>query len=379
MLRITGLSLLLGCAACVALLYIVYLPAGTDQPGVVDLHWAPASGALPGATPESARRVTLTRNGAAIVDFSHAPFAAADYAYLHLSLREFGSPTRIVLAWKPSAAGAEPSSYTIETTERDSLWIATGELRGWEGTIANMGLFIVGQPEHTVRLDAFSLYRPALEYQLRALYSDLAAFVPWNRSSMNSHTGVRHVASFYPAPLFAGLLLACVAAYLVLCIALRSVRFQWQVIGLIVLGVWIALDMFWQHRLVTQAAETRKTFASKSTPEKLAVGPDAQLYAFIAAARAHITEANARVFSASSDDYTGLRGAYYLYPLNVFWSLEGPEIPKSHFLRSGDYIVFLNPYTAQFDPAAGLLTLPRRQLRVETLVTRPAGTLVRVN
>lgn len=394
MLRVTGLSLLLGLAALVAMLSIVYLPAGTEQPAAKSLHWAPppAGGGGASLAPETSaykagpgstdnQPVALDSLGDAIIAFPSAPFDTSHYPFLHLALQVMPDntlPERVELHWESSLEPGVTRVHTLETTSYESLWLATRELRGWEAKINNLQLVIAGSPNQTLFLNEFALYSSALEYQLRSIASDLTAYVPWNRSSMNAHTGARNASSFYPAILFAALWLASLGAYVVLCLLVRRLQFLWEVAGLITLGAWIALDLTWQSQLIQQAAKTRDAFAGKSTHEKLLVGPDAALYQFIDAAKKQIPEQQARVFSASSDDYTGLRAAYYFYPHNAFWSLHGDELPARFYLRSGDYLALLAPNTIAYDKTQAVISLPRGDLQVETLVSLPAGTLVKV-
>lgn len=375
MLRVTGLSLLLGLAALVAMLYIVYLPTGTEQPAAEALHWTPQS-AVDGATP-----IALDEDGLASIAFSTASINAASYPYLHIALRANSSdtpPQSVMLRWHGGSDEESAREHTFETTSLESLWLATGEIRGWESNIRDLRLDLEGSPNQTLRLEELALYPATLKHQLRAVLSDLTAYVPWNRSSMNAHTGVRNTSSFYPTILFACLWLASLGIYVVLCLLVRRLRFLWEVAGLITLGAWVAQDITWQGQLIQQAANTRDTFAGKSTHEKLLVGPDATLYQFVDAAKHALPAEHARVFSVSTDDYTGLRGAYYLFPHNAFWSRDGGELPRRYFLRSGDYIALLNPNAVNFDQQQNVISLPRGDLRVETLVSLPGGTLVKV-
>lgn len=374
MLRVTGLSLLLGSAAFVAVLYTIFLPGETHTASPRALVWEPP--VTEGAS--NGRRVVLSKHGGAVVTLPQAGFAADHYPYLHLSLQEVRPKSAILLAWRTTSDPEANYSHQFETTSRESLWIATSELPGWEGTIQNVYLFIAGEADAAVTIDAFELHQPSLAAQLRGIYSDLTAYEPWNRSSMNSHTGARNVSAFYPAPLFAGLFLACLGAYLVLCLAVPRIQFTWSVPGLVFLSVWVCLDLVWQTRLVQQVADTRATFAGKTDDQKLRIGPDAALYQFVRSASEQIPRSDARVFVASSDDYTGLRAAYYFYPLNALWRLQTDEIPQPHFLRSGDYLALLNPTTVELDAQGSTAHFSKGSLVVDTLVSEPAGTLVRV-
>ena len=376
MLRVTGLSLLLGSAAFVAVLYIIFLPGETHTASPPALVWSPP--VAEGQANPNPRRIVLNKYGGAVVSLPQTTFAADHYPYLHLSLQEVRPKATIILAWRIASDPDANYTHKFETTERESLWVATSELPGWEGTIESVHLIIAGEADAAITVDAFELHQPGLVAQLRGIYSDLTAYEPWNRSSMNSHTGARRVSAFYPAPLFAGFFLSCLGAYLVLCLTVPRIQFAWSVTGLIFLSIWICLDLVWHKRLVDQVADTQATFAGKSDDQKLRIGPDAALYQFVRSASEAIPRADARVFVASSDDYTGLRAAYYFYPLNALWRLQTDEIPQPHFLRSGDYLALLNPTTVELNAQDSTATFSQGSLVVDTLVSEPAGTLVRV-
>ena len=108
-------------------------------------------------------------------------------------------------------------------------------------------------------------------------------------------------------------------------------------------------------------------------------GPDSALVQFMSGVRQRITSPDARVFVASQDDYTGMRGSYYLYPLNVFWQRSRSELPAVRYIHSGDYIVLINPTAIRFDSQkSALLTPDREQILVKLLGGGGVGSLYRV-
>ena len=82
---------------------------------------------------------------------------------------------------------------------------------------------------------------------------------------------------------------------------------------------------------------------------------------------------------SSSDTYLGQRGAYYLYPFNVFWPGPRGEFPPDYLLHSGDLIVLINPTTMRFNAATNTLaTSPNTALGAELVFGDPTGKVVRV-
>jgi hypothetical protein len=300
---------------------------------------------------------------------------------MYMALEQYADIFNITLTWKTTGDNPQRHFYTLENRSWHSLWLATGELRGWEGKISNVALLVAGHPQDSVVIRDVSLFPSALSYQLKAIYSDWAGYVPWTRSAMNSHSGVTKVASFYPVPLTITAFFLSLLGYGLILTFVRSQRpFSWQVVGLIFLACWITLDLAWQNRLLHQSADTYSTFSGKNTQEKRLVGPDAKLYNFVAQAAQNVEADRSRIFVSSSDEYRGLRSAYYLYPLNVYWTLSEPELPHSRFFRSGDYVLLIKPTSVRFRRVRSQLIMPDgAHLDAELLLTAPAGSLVRVD
>ena len=74
-----------------------------------------------------------------------------------------------------------------------------------------------------------------------------------------------------------------------------------------------------------------------------------------------------------------MRGAYYLYPFNVFWQRHGKELPRGKYIHRGDYIVVVQPAQTQFNAVTGMLLSPQRKpISAESILTRGLGSLYRV-
>lgn len=382
MLKITGWSLLLGAAALIAVLTVFYAPPAAD-PQTPPVTWNPGTAEVSvGHTTrvDGHLQVTLNELGAGVITLAMEPVAARDYAFLHIALDESSENISVALAWPDAKSEEKKHVYHVESTLRASLWIATAEIAGWTGDISKLSLMILGRPGDTVLVRDFSIFPTSPWRQLRAIFSDLTGFKPWNRAAMNTNTGVMTVSSFYPVPLTVALVLLSFLAYCALVAASRGkLRFDRSTAALIFLSSWIILDLFWQKRLWHQLADTYRTFAGTAVQQRQSVGPDAQLVKFVSQIKPQLTAAD-RVFVASSDHYQGMRVAYYLYPLNVYWSLHAPEVPYDEFLRKGDYIALIRPSTFQFNSRQKFLFAPDRANRPAELVFSDAtGLLVRLN
>ncbi len=385
MLRITVLSLLLGALALIAGLSLSWPPstvAGRQVPPVtLSAAGTDAVEAGLGTLSNGALQLELSAAGIGVVSLWREQMEASDYPFLHLAIEDAPRDPKVLIEWKNGDGEQKKYSYAVEDYSRQSLWLATNELKGWTGTISSLSLTIVGQAGKVVRIRDFSLYPASPSRKLRAIYSDLTSYVPWNRAEMNSHTGVTQVSSFYPVPLIVAFLILSLLGYGSLLLLFRAkLAFNWRVVALIFLACWITLDLSWQNRLLHQVADTYRTFSGKTTPEKLAVGPDAKLYKFISAAKPLLEPKEARIFVSSSDIYRGQRSAYFLYPFNVYWPDPGSAFPDDSFLRSGDYIVMIQPTVLLFNPFAKKLTVPDCcTLNAELILSDRTGIVVRVN
>lgn len=382
MLKTTGWSLLLGTAALIAVLTLFYAPPAGD-PQAPAVIWNTTTGKVIAGTAsvvDANIQVALNSGGTGVVALAMESVAAQDYPYLHIAVEGASHDLSVMLTWTNANGEGQPHYYTLENRLLTSQWIATAELNGWSGEVGTLGLVIAGQPGETVTIRDFSLYPASPWRQLQAIYSDVTAYESWNRATMNTYTGVTNVTSFYPVPLAVALFVLSLLSYGALVVLSRGkLRFSRVNIALIFLACWIVLDVVWQNRLWHQLADTYRTFAHLEPEQRQSVGPDAQLFKFVSQIKPQLVAESARVFVASSDHYNGMRVAYYLYPLNVFWSVHDPEVPYDEFLHSGDYIALIRPSAFRFDGKRGMVVAPERaDLRAEMVFSNAIGMLVRL-
>ena len=86
----------------------------------------------------------------------------------------------------------------------------------------------------------------------------------------------------------------------------------------------------------------------------------------------------ARVFLATGSDYAGVRGAYHLFPRNVFWRRGGPELPDPSYIHTGDYILVYSARDVRFDASSKTLHWSGQHgLKVQTVFLEKEGGLFR--
>lgn len=384
MFRMTVLSLLLGAVATIAGLYFFYGPS--TAPGKLPaIAWNAATAQIESGTGTPIGHnlhLQLDDTGQAIIAMPIPRVTSSHYPFLHLAFAGAPENLTLLVLWRTTRSGEEILEYQFRPNSREALWLATHKFTGWRGEITSLGLVILGQPGQDVIVKDISLRPPTLATQLKSTYSDWTSFSPWNHSSINHHKGIRPGSSyFYPVPFIMAFCTLSLLGYGLLFLLLRqNTRFDWRVVAAIFLLCWISLDLVWQGKLLRQLGETNQTFSGKDTPGKLAAGLDAELVELMADVKGQLKSKDSRIFVGSNDDYLGMRGAYYLYPFNVFWQRHGPELPSFEYLHNGDYIVLIGPTEIGFDPAANTLHAPQsKALSVEPVISRRMGSLFRVN
>ncbi len=383
MIRITLLSLLLGALALLAGLLLFFSEPGAknNTVPVITLGANNAKVILGEATfDHEGLQLVLNAAGLGVISFTDKKIAAKAYPFLHLAIEGPAKDVDVWFTWSTDEAHENHHGFVPQNRLWRSMWLATQEMEGWTKNISPLTMAVVGKAGATIRIKELALFPPSPLRQLQAVVSDLTGYVPWNRAAMNSHTGVTPVASFYPTILVVALLLLSLLAYGFLLLIFRSkVRFSWRVVALIFLACWISLDMFWQKTLLHQVVDTYRTFSGKSPHEKLLAGPDANLYAFVTQVIPLVSPKDARIFVSSSDIYLGQRGAYFLYPFNVFWPGPNAEFPPDYWLRSGDLVLLVYPTTLRFDTATNKLALSANSaISAELVFNDRVGQLVRV-
>ena len=198
-----------------------------------------------------------------------------------------------------------------------------------------------------------ALDRQAARQVLRDRIREWLTFEPWSGGSINSRNGGAD-AQDLPLP-FA--LAAVVGLALILYAALarwwrRLVGpFRRPIAAGIFVAAWFILDVPWQWNLARQADATFEQYAGKPWRERHLAAEDGALFGFIEQVRAKLPPPPVRVFMAADALYFRDRGAYHLYPYNVFFDPYRNTMPDASKLRPGDYLVVFRRKGVQFDAA----------------------------
>jgi hypothetical protein len=304
-----------------------------------------------------------------------------NYPYVHIIFRDSLNADSLVLLWKSKSRDRRISRASIPYNQEKSMWLTMDGIPGWLGEVESVAISIQGIPEDQIVLEQIAFAPASLSAHLKSIYANWTTFSPWSGTSVNFHAGVyQENLALHPVPLMAvWFALSSIILAIRLLLARSKPQVYVLVLPMIFLIAWLTLDMVWQGKLLQQLFETRSQFSGKNMTEKLQSGGDGELYKFIEDVHSLIDSTNARVYVGSASDSRGMRGAYYLYPLNVFWQRHAQELPGVEYMSRGDYLVILKPSELQFDKKKSILSLPDGSpLQVEVLLTRPRGQLFKV-
>jgi len=81
----------------------------------------------------------------------------------------------------------------------------------------------------------------------------------------------------------------------------------------------------------------------------------------------------------ADSDYLRGRGAYYLYPYNVYFDPAHDSIPSASTMRAGDYLLAYSRGRLLYKPASGRLSWGAGEsVAAELLLGEPGAALFRV-
>ena len=126
----------------------------------------------------------------------------------------------------------------------------------------------------------------------------------------------------------------------------------------IFVAAWLLCDLRWEWNLARQAMATRDQYGGKDWRGKHLAAEDGPLFAFIENVRAKLPVAPVRIFVVAEANYFRDRGAFHLYPHNVYFDPYRDTVPASAAMRPGDYLVVYQRRGIQYDAAAQRLRFP---------------------
>lgn len=284
------------------------------------------------------------------------------------------TPPVIYLVWRRSDSG-ELFQHGFATGGLADSYFDLNSIAEWRGELQSLEFGFLVPPDTQVTLTSLHIARPSMAERFKSVLHDWTTFRAWVPADINIYIGTAKNVGPHPAQVTGIFALIAILVYF----AARPATFRLGSLMLIVFVLWVILDGFWQWRLWQQVSITRERFAGLDSLSKVVASEDAGVARLAYQAQEVVQAPNARIFVASQSDGIGMRAAYYLSPVNVFWYRRGPELPDAKYLRSGDYILVLAPSVIEYQREAGRIRFSRGdELAVIERLSSDRGVLLEV-
>ena len=347
-------AVFLASAALCTLGYLALAAPGSWFGAARTLHWSTKELAVThGSALRTREGLVITAPDAmrTVVIAVNTSFRSRDYALIAWDAAGVPDDVQATLVWS--------SDYVPSRMLRRTLTVEAGRItpafvaedRDWLGGISGLALVLQGSFSEPIVIRGAAAKPMSAGQVLGDRLEEWLAFEQWNGNSINMLTGG---ADTQDLPLPA--LLAAIAAMAALAyagFARWKFHFSGPVLGAGVAALfviaWVVIDARWQWNLLRQAQVTQAQYAGKSWRDRHLAAEDGPVFAFIEKVRAKLPAPPARVFMVADAHYFRDRGAYHLYPYNVYFDPWTNSMPPASAVRSGDYLVVYQRRGVQYD------------------------------
>jgi hypothetical protein len=278
-------------------------------------------------------------------------FRARDYPAVAWDAEGIPDDADVTLLWYSDINSSRVFRRALSVEAGRVAQITLAQDPGWLGRIGGLALVIQGDFAQPIVLRGAAAKPMSALQVIGDRAREWLEFQPWTGASID---GVVAPADSSELPL--PLVLAAVAALACLLYAglvWTKLRALGPVLGAGIAGIlvtaWVMGDARWQWNLLRQAGATLAQYGGKSWEERHLAAEDGQLFAFIEKVRAKLPPPPARVLMAADVPYFRARGAYHLYPYNVYYDPSSSALPAPGVVRPGDYLVFYQRRSVQYD------------------------------
>ena len=372
-----GASLLLCLAA-----YVALTVPGNWFPGAAPRTWTARDLALTrgsGGLDGDALVVTaIDPSGLALVALT-ANFRSSEYPAIAWAATGVSGQGEVRLLWSSDYDASRVNSVPLIVESGRLLPVSLARDPHWIGRITGLALAIRGPLPQPLRVSGVVAKPMGAVDILRDRAQEWLAFESWSGSSINTVTGGAELQELpLPLLLVTALLLAVVLWYVGARRRAGIAALPW-VLGALFVIAWTVLDLRWTSNLVRQADATAAAYAGKDWRERHLAAEDGPLFAFIEKVRAKLPASPARVIVVADADYFRGRGAYHLYPHNVYFDPRQNTLPAPSTLRSGDYLVVYQRRGVQYDASQQRLRWDGGEpVAAELLVSGPGAAAFRI-
>lgn len=306
-------------------------------------------------------------DGVAIAAYQTYGIRAEDFPVVELNMASVSPPPEAFVLWRTAENPGATFTRPLRWRGAHPASLAMSDEPDWRGEITGLALVVRGKLSAPLILYNVKLRPVNARTALADLISDWTSREVWHGGSINFIYGGRAEANMAIVPAAALWSLLAIGIY-VAWHKWRKRSLNLNLITALILIAWLVVDLRWQANLLSNLQETYARYAGKTWIEKHRAAEDGDLFDFIQAVKIKLGASPARVFMFSDFDYLRGRGAYHLYPQNVYYLIKDSTLPPLGTLRKGDNLVFYQKRGVTYHPERKELLWNGQALPVELIL-----------
>jgi hypothetical protein len=372
-------------AGALALCLFGYLALSTPAswfPSAAPKSWSASDLALVRGTGDLvADDLVLTATdgtGSAVISIN-SDFQSTEYPVVAWTAFDLPDNLEVRLLWRTDYASSKVNAVQLSVASGRILPVSLANNQGWLGRIKGLALLVSGPLHQPVRIRGVAIKPAGALELLTDRAREWLTFEGWSGTSINTVTGGADLQDL-PLPTLLAVAIVLAAA---VCFGLarrhRIAMVLPAVIGAVFVIGWLVLDARWVQNLGRQVTKTAEQYQGKDWRERRLAAEDGPLFAFIEKVRAKLPSTPARVFMVADTNYFRDRGAYHLYPHNVYFDPWQNTMPIPSLMHAGDYLVVYDRSGIQYDSTQKRLRWDANApIAAEALLIEPGAALFRL-
>jgi hypothetical protein len=376
-------ALVFGAAVILSLgAYVLQQVPGRWFPDASTVAWGPPQLAVTrgrGAVEGNTLSITPADPSGIVVVSLNTALRAADYPVIAWQALRVPENAEVRLLWRTDYQPATMHARTLRLTSGRIDAVSLADDANWIGRVLGVALAVQGDFAQPMLVAGVAARPMGVGEVVADRWREWFAFERWSGRSINTIAGGSEMQAL-PLPV---LLAVAIAVAVLGWLAIARWR-GWMASlalagGAFFVAAWLLSDVRWAVNLVRQNGATIAQYAGKDAHAKREAAEDGALFSFIERVRAKLPAAPARVFMAADAHYFRGRGAYHLYPHNVFFDPFANTIAPPERMKAGDYMVVYHRRGVQFDRGEGRLRWDgQAAVPAELVLLEPGAALFRI-
>ncbi|MEP7329878.1 MAG: hypothetical protein ABI777_11750 [Betaproteobacteria bacterium] len=320
----------------------------------------------------------VDESGTALIT-ANSELRSSDYPLIVWNGSGFSDLAEVRFLWRSDYAPGKLNTALLRVSAGRLLPIEMAKNPAWVGKITGVALAVRGPLAAPVRISGMTAKSAGVREIASDRIGEWLTFERWSGSSINTLTGGAEVQELPLALVLTCAAILAAGAWTALAWRRRRMQALPIVVAMLFVIAWFALDALWTLNLARQVAETRAQFGGKDWREQHLAADDGALFGFIERVRAKLPAPPARVFIVADSTYFRGRGAYHLYPHNVFFDPSNNTLPLATSLHPGDFLVVYQRRGLQYNAEEKRLRWDGSPaIAAEALLVEPGAALFKI-